>query len=242
VECDQLQLRRNLESVRGRISVASEKSGRKPEQVRLVAVSKTKPASMIKSLLEIGHFDFGENYAQELRDKSSEIADPRVRWHFIGSLQRNKVKYLAGKAAMIHSVDSSGLVEEIDKRAQVLGVRVKVLLEVKLSEEQTKTGINPEGLVSLAQFCLARQSIELKGLMTMPPYFDDPELSRPYYVRLRKIKEDLEKRLNLGLPELSMGMSNDFEVAVSEGATMVRVGTAIFGEREQCKVSMAKSA
>jgi len=242
VECDQSQLRRNLESVQSRIGAASENSGRKAEQVRLVAVSKTKPASMIKSLLEAGQFEFGENYAQEFRDKSSVLTDPRIRWHFIGSLQRNKVKYLAGKAEMIHSIDSTGLLEEIDKRAQALGVRVKVLLEVKLSEEQTKTGINPEGLVSLAQFCLARQSIELKGLMTMPPYFDDPELSRPYYVRLRKIKEDLEKRLNLGLPELSMGMSNDFEVAVSEGATMVRVGTAIFGEREQCKVSMAKSA
>jgi PLP dependent protein len=242
MECDSSRLRQNLESVRGRISMASQKSGRKSEQVRLVAVSKTKPASMVRSLLDAGQFDFGENYAQEFRDKSSEITDPRVRWHFIGSLQRNKVKYLVGKMAMIHSIDSSGLLEEIDKRAQSLGVKAAVLLEVKLSEEQTKTGINPESLVSLAEFCLARPAIELKGLMTMPPYFEDPELSRPYYARLRQIKEDLEKRLNLGLPELSMGMSGDFEVAVSEGATMVRVGTAIFGERESCKVSMEKSA
>lgn len=242
MECDREKLRQNLESVRERICRASEKAGRKPGQVRLIAVSKTKPAEMVQGLLELGHFEFGENYAQEFRDKAAAIKDPRVVWHFIGSLQRNKVKYLAGKAALIHSIDSAGLIEEIDKRTVSQGIKVSVLLEVKLSAEDTKTGINPDSLVSLAELCLARPGVELKGLMTMAPYFDDPESSRPYYARLRGIKEDLEKRLNLTLPELSMGMSGDFETAVSEGATMVRVGTAIFGERETCKVSLASSA
>ena len=187
----------------------------------------------------MGQQDFGENYAQELRDKAALLTDPRIRWHFIGSLQRNKVKYLVGKVAMIHSVDSASVIEEIAKRAKALGVKVPILLEVKLSEEQTKAGIDPAGLISLAESALGNSAVELKGLMTMPPYFPDPENSRPYYVRLVKTRDDLEKRLNMQLPELSMGMSNDFEVAVSEGATLVRVGTAIFGERVICKVSMA---
>jgi pyridoxal phosphate enzyme (YggS family) len=236
------KLRKNLEVVRERMTRAVAKSGRKSGDVRLLAVSKTKPIEMIQAALQMGQHDFGENYAQELRDKAAGIQDSRIRWHFIGSLQRNKVKYLAGKVAMIHSIDSSSLIEEIDKRAKSLDVKVPILLEVKLSEEESKAGINPAGLVLLGEFALDHHRVELKGLMTMPPYFPDPEQSRPYYIRLRKIKEDLEKRLNQSLPELSMGMSGDFEVAIEEGATIVRVGTAIFGEREQCKVSMASSA
>jgi len=242
MEIDKDRLSKNLEGVRERISRAVEKSGRKSGEVRLVAVSKTKPAELIQAALLMGQYDFGENYAQELRDKAALITDPRVRWHFIGSLQRNKVKYLAGKVVMIHSIDSRSLIEEVDKRAKSQGIKVPVLLEVKLSEEETKTGIDPGGLVLLAESALGARSVELMGLMTMPPYFPDPEQSRPYYVRLRKIKEDLEKRLNQSLSELSMGMSGDFAVAIEEGATIVRVGTAIFGEREQWKVSMASSA
>jgi hypothetical protein len=186
---------------------------------------------MIQAALELGQQDFGENYAQEFRDKAAALTDPRVRWHFIGSLQRNKVKYLIGKVFMIHSVDSTSLIEEIDKRAAGQNIAVPILLEVKLSEEQTKSGIDPKGLIELAEYALSRKSVALKGLMTMPPYFQDPEQGRPYYVRLRNIKGDLEKRLKMNLPELSMGMSHDFEIAIAEGATMVRVGTAIFGER-----------
>jgi hypothetical protein len=157
--------------------------------------------------------------------------DPRIRWHYIGSLQRNKVKYLVGKAALIHSIDSAGLLEELEKRAGAQGLKMPILLEVKLSEEQTKTGIDPAGLITLAEAALKSNAVELRGVMTMPPYFADPELARPYYVRLRRVREELETKLGIKLPELSMGMSNDFEVAIEEGATYVRVGTAIFGER-----------
>jgi len=237
------ELRQRLALVKERINQSAEKAGGLAGAVKLVAVSKTKSAEMIKSALELGQRDFGENYAQELRDKAAEIPDPQIRWHFIGSLQRNKVKYLVGKVAMIHSIDSASLIEEIEKRAAAQNISVPILLEVKLSEEQTKTGIDPAGLISLAEKAFAspgQGGVELKGLMTMPPYFPDPEQSRPYYVRLRKIRDDLEKKLGVKLPELSMGMSNDFEVAIQEGATIVRVGAAIFGEREQWKSSEAQ--
>ncbi len=224
-------LKKRLTLVKERISRAGEKAGRKAEEIKLVAVSKTKPTEMIRAALELGQFDFGENYAQELRDKAAEITDPQIRWHFIGSLQRNKVKYMVGKTALIHSLDSASVLEEIEKRAAAQNLKQPVLLEVKLSEEQTKTGIDPAGLISLAEKALGSKSVELLGLMTMPPYFPDPEQGRPYYERLVKTRDELEKKLGVKLPELSMGMSNDFEIAVREGATYVRVGTAIFGER-----------
>lgn len=227
------ELKKNLEQVNLRIQQAVERAGRKPEEVKLVAVSKTKPVEMIRACLELGQYDFGENYAQELRNKSAEINDARVRWHYIGSLQRNKVKYLIGKVVLIHSIDSVALIEEIEKRATAQNLRVPILLEVKLSEEQTKSGIDPSRLVPLAERALQSKAVELRGLMTMPPYFPDPEQTRPYYIRLRKIREELEQKLGKKLPELSMGMSNDFEVAIEEGATYIRVGTAIFGEREK---------
>jgi len=226
------ELKRNLEQVRQRIKSAAERVGRNADDIKLVAVSKTKPVEMIKDALSLGQYDFGENYAQELRDKMAEISDARIRWHYIGSLQRNKVKYLVGKVALIHSIDSVSLIEEIEKRAGSQGIKVPILLEVKLSEEDSKSGIEPSGLVSLAERALGAKAIELKGLMTMPPYFEDPEKARPYYIRLRQIRDELEKKLGVNLPELSMGMSNDFEVAIEEGASYIRVGTAIFGERK----------
>lgn len=233
------ELKKNLEMVQTRIQSALGRVGRKPGEVKLVAVSKTKSVELIQLALELGQYDFGENYVQELRDKANQINHPEIHWHYIGSLQKNKVKYLVGRVVLIHSVDSLALVEEIEKRFSAGGEKILILLEVKLSEEETKSGVKPEGLVELAERALSKKAIELKGLMTMPPYFPDPESARPYYRKLREIKEDLEKKLNLGLPELSMGMSNDFEVAIEEGATIVRIGTIIFGEREQCKVSMA---
>lgn len=226
------ELKRNLEQVKQRIKSAAERAGRRAEDIKLVAVSKTKPVEMIKAVVELGQYDFGENYAQELRDKMAGISDARVRWHYIGSLQRNKVKYLVGKVALIHSIDSVSLIEEIEKRAGAQGIKVPILLEVKLSEEESKSGIEPSGLVSLAERALGSRAIELKGLMTMPPYFEDPEKARHYYIRLRQIRDELEKKLGVNLPELSMGMSNDFEVAIEEGASYIRVGTAIFGERK----------
>ena len=230
------ELKRNLEQVQERIERAKERSGRKDE-VLLVAVSKTKPVELIQMALELGQFDFGENYAQELRDKSRQIPDPRIRWHFIGTLQRNKVKYLIGKVVLIHSVDSLALLEEIEKRAGKAEVKMPILLEVKLSPEESKAGVGVERLRSLVESALQKPHIELQGLMTMPPYFPDPQQARPYYVHLRELRDKLEGELGIKLPQLSMGMSNDFEVAIEEGATIVRVGTAIFGEREQCRVS-----
>jgi len=233
------ELKKNLERVQERIERALERAKRKPGEVRLVAVSKTKPVELIQMALELGQYDFGENYVQELRDKANQITHPQIRWHYIGSLQKNKVKYLVGRTVLIHSVDSLALLEEIEKRFFRQGIKIPILLEVKLSEEETKSGVKPEGVVELMESALSKKAVELKGLMTMPPYFPDPEQARPYYRRLRELKADLEKRLDLNLTELSMGMSNDFEVAIEEGATIVRIGTIIFGEREQCKISMA---
>ncbi len=230
------ELKRNLEQVWSRIEKAKERSGRK-DNILLVAVSKTKPVELIQMALELGQFDFGENYAQELRDKSRQIPDPRIRWHFIGTLQRNKVKYLIGKVVLIHSVDSLALLEEIEKRAGKAEVKMPILLEVKLSPEESKAGVGVERLRSLVESALQKPHIKLQGLMTMPPYFPDPQQARPYYVHLRELRDKLEGELGIKLPQLSMGMSNDFEVAIEEGATIVRVGTAIFGEREQCRVS-----
>ena len=230
------ELKRNLEQVWSRIEKAKERCGRK-DNILLVAVSKTKPVELIQMALELGQFDFGENYAQELRDKSRQIPDPRIRWHFIGTLQRNKVKYLIGKVVLIHSVDSLALLEEIEKRAGKAEVKMPILLEVKLSPEESKAGVGVERLRSLVESALQKPHIELQGLMTMPPYFPDPQQARPYYVHLRELRDKLEGELGIKLPQLSMGMSSDFEVAIEEGATIVRVGTAIFGEREQCRVS-----
>jgi len=233
---DKGELKRNLEQVWSRIERAKDRAGRK-DDILLVAVSKTKPAELIQMALELGQYDFGENYAQELRDKSRQIADPKIRWHFIGTLQRNKVKYLIGKVVLIHSVDSPALLEEIEKRAEKAGVVMSVLLEVKLSPEESKAGVEVEQLSRLAETALKKPHIELQGLMTMPPYFPDPQQARPYYLHLRELRDKLEGELGIKLPQLSMGMSNDFEVAIEEGATIIRVGTAIFGEREQCRVS-----
>ena len=231
MEPDRESLKRNLEAVRERINRACEKAGRGAETVKLLAVSKTKPVEMIQAALALGQFDFGENYAQELRDKAAVITDSRIRWHFIGALQRNKVKYLVGKVVMVHSIDSAELIAEIEKRAEAQGIKVPVLLELKLSPEQTKSGVDPGNLVSLAERALESRAVELHGLMTMAPYFPEPEQSRPYYIKLRETRDELAKHLGKALPELSMGMSQDFEVAIEEGATMVRVGTAIFGAR-----------
>ena len=233
---DKGELKRNLEQVWSRIEKAKERCGRK-DNILLVAVSKTKPVELIQMALELGQFDFGENYAQEFRDKSRQIPDPRIRWHFIGTLQRNKVKYLIGKVVLIHSVDSLALLDEIEKRAGKAGVKMPILLEVKLSPEESKAGVGVERLRSLVESALQKPHIELQGLMTMPPYFPDPQQARPYYVHLRELRDKLERELGIKLPQLSMGMSSDFEVAIEEGATIVRVGTAIFGEREQCRVS-----
>jgi PLP dependent protein len=228
------EIAENLARVRAEITRAAEKAGRNPAAVRLIAVSKTKTAEAVRAALAAGQLDFGENYAQELRDKMAAIAAPGLGWHFIGALQRNKVKYLAGKVAAIHSVASVEVAEEIARRSAALGTVTRVLIEVNTGGEASKSGVAPEGALALARTVRELAGAELIGLMTMPPYDPDPERARPYYRALRALRDRLREELEdrAALDELSMGLSHDFATAIEEGATMVRVGTAIFGARE----------
>jgi len=209
---------------------AAQKAGRNPGEIKLVAVSKTVEVARIKEAIEAGVSILGENYVQEAQKKIEEIGRP-VSWHFIGHLQSNKAKYAVSLFDMIHSLDSIPLAEELNRRVEKEGQTVKVMIEVNLSGETTKFGTEEARAFDIARRVVNLSHLYLVGLMTMPPYFDDPELSRPYYIRLRELKE---KMIREGIPlrELSMGMSNDFEVAIEEGATYVRVGTAIFGMRK----------
>jgi pyridoxal phosphate enzyme (YggS family) len=220
----------NLKWVRERIAVSAARAGRDPAEIRLVAVSKTKPASMIREAYEAGQRAFGENYAQELRDKAKDLSDLAIEWHFIGSLQRNKAKYVAPVAAMMESVDSIELAEALNSRA----VRpLPCLIEVNVGGEESKTGVAPEAALELARRIIELPNLDLRGVMAIPPLLDDPEASRPYFRKLREVLDQLNRSLSLPSPlvELSMGMSLDFEVAIEEGATIVRVGTAVFGGR-----------
>jgi PLP dependent protein len=222
-----------VRAVRDRIARAAERAGRDPASVQLVAVSKTKSVAEVREAVEAGVRVFGENYVQELLAKREGLGEA-AEWHYIGHLQTNKAKYLVPFCALIHSVDSARLATEIDRRAQQFGRRQPVLIEVKLSEEETKSGIDPGGVVELAQAMTGLPGLDLRGLMVMPPFSEDPGASRPYFVRLRELREALR---GAGSPsgscaELSMGMTMDFEVAIEEGATIVRVGTAIFGPRQ----------
>jgi hypothetical protein len=199
-----------------------------------VAVSKLKPPEMIREAIAAGQLDFGENYAQELRDKMAAVTEP-ARWHFIGRLQRNKVKYVAGKVFELHSLDGLELARELSRKCGERGSRMRVFLEVNLGAEAAKSGIEPAEAPGLVKAMREIVNLELVGLMTMPPYFQDPESARPFYRGLRELRDRLREELSDpgALPELSMGLSNDFEVAIEEGATRARIGTAIFGEREK---------
>ncbi len=223
------QIRENLLKVTERIEKAARKVGRDPGEIKLVAVSKTVEAARIKEAIEAGVSILGENYVQEAQKKIEEIGHP-VAWHFIGHLQTNKAKYAVRLFDMIHSIDGLPLAEELDRRAEKVGQAAKVMIEVNISGEATKFGTGEEKVFGIARGILNLNHLSLEGLMTMPPYFDSPEMSRPYYIKLRELKE---KMIREGIPlkELSMGMSNDFEIAIEEGATYVRVGTAIFGAR-----------
>jgi pyridoxal phosphate enzyme (YggS family) len=225
------EIRENYIRVMERIERAARKVGRDPKEVKLVAVSKTVESARIKEAIEAGVSILGENYVQEAQKKIEEIGRP-VAWHFIGHLQTNKAKYAIRLFEMIHSLDSLPLAEELNRRAEQGGQVAKVMIEVNISGEATKFGTDEEKVFSIARGILNLNHLSLEGLMTMPPYFDSPEMSRPYYIKLRELKE---KMIREGIPlkELSMGMSNDFEIAIEEGATYVRVGTAIFGERKK---------
>jgi len=217
----------NISDVYKRISRAAMRGGRPPEAVRLVAVSKTVAASAVREAYDAGQRIFGESRVQEAQKKSEELRDlENISWHMVGHLQRNKAKHAVGLFELIHSVDSFPLLVEIDRQAGKYGITQKVLLQVKLAEEETKSGISKKGLDELVKKSRELSNIEVVGLMTVPPYFDEPERARPFFRRLRELNDIY------GFPELSMGMTGDFEVAVEEGATLVRVGTAIFGERD----------
>jgi pyridoxal phosphate enzyme (YggS family) len=234
-------VKENLLRVMERIEKAARKVGRDPNEIKLVAVSKTVEAARIKEAIEAGVSILGENYVQEAQKKIEEVGRPActerfgegrpVSWHFIGHLQSNKVKYAIRLFDMIHSLDSIPLAEELNRRAEQADRVIRVMIEVNLSKEATKFGTDEEVVVNLAKRIQNLKHLSLEGLMTMPPYFDSPEMSRPYYIALRALKERMVKE-GFPMKELSMGMSNDFEIAIEEGATYVRVGTAIFGPRK----------
>jgi PLP dependent protein len=223
-------IKENLLRVRERIENAARKAGRDSNEIKLVTVSKTVETDRIKEAIEAGIAILGENYVQEAQKKIEEIGRP-VSWHFIGHLQSNKAKYAVRLFDMIHALDSISLAEELNRRAEQSDQVMKVMIEVNLSKEATKFGTDEEMMLNLAKRIQRLKHLSLEGLMTMPPYFDSPEMSRPYYIALRELKEKMAKE-GIPMKELSMGMSNDFEIAIEEGATFVRVGTAIFGPRK----------
>jgi len=223
----------NVARVRDRIGVACRRAGRRAEEVRLVAVSKTVPPETIRQAYEAGIRDFGENRVQEAVNKRPALSDLTVTWHMIGHLQTNKAKPARELFHWIHSLDSFRLAEKLDKSAVCSGERMPALLEVNLGEEQTKSGVRESEVAALAEQVARLETLELRGLMVIPPFADDPEQSRPYFRRLRELAAAIDARNipKVGMSELSMGMTHDFEVAIEEGATIVRIGTAIFGER-----------
>lgn len=225
------ELADNVAEVKEVLAEAAKKAGRQPEDVTLVAVSKIKPASDIRLLAESGQVDFGENYVQEAMGKQDELADLNVNWHFIGGLQSNKAKFVAGNFGLVHSVDSRKLAQALHKKASGLGIVQDILLQVNIAGEVQKSGITVENLPQLADEVKEMEGVRLVGLMTMPPFFDDPEGARPIFAELRELKERLEKQIGEPLPHLSMGMTGDCIPAVEEGATLVRIGTRIFGAR-----------
>lgn len=222
----------NLQEIQGRIRTAALAGGREPASVRLVAVSKTRPAGDVIEALRAGQSVFGENYVQELVAKATEVPET-AEWHFIGHLQSNKVKQIAGVVTMIHSVDRLSLAEEISRQWGRLGRCCDILVQVNLSGEASKSGTTEAGALQLARSISTLDNVRIRGLMTMPPFFDDPEAARPFFAELKRLSQRIEAE---GIPgvemrELSMGMSGDFEAAIQEGATLVRVGTSIFGSR-----------
>ena len=234
VEPAQEQLATRLAGVRARIAAAAQKCGRSPNEVTLIAISKTHPASAVRQLLELGTADVGENRVQEASEKITEIGRDQARWHLVGHLQANKARRAVNLFDVIHSLDSLELAQRLDRLCAEEGVeKLAVLIQVDLGHEETKSGIDESELTHLVEGLGPLCRLEFTGLMTLPPFFDNPEQSRPYFRRLRELRDELAARgaFASGKGELSMGMTNDFEVAIEEGATMVRVGTAIFGER-----------
>jgi len=225
-----ISVEKNLNSIRKRINLSAKKAERDPKDIKLIAVSKTKSSNLIRDAYNAGQKFFGENYVQELRQKAEELSDLEIEWHFIGNLQRNKVKYIVPIVRYIHSINSVKLAEEIQKRAKT---PIKCMIEINLGAEETKTGSSYDDGLKIVASIRDMNKLDLVGLMTMPPYDDNPEKSRPYFIHLRETLNEINNK-NLytkELTELSMGMTGDLEVAIEEGATFIRVGTATFGER-----------
>ena len=223
-----------LADVRARLAAAARRSGRRPDDVRLIAISKTHPATLIRQVCQLGATDFGENRVQEAEGKINEIGREGVRWHLVGHLQANKARRAVSLFDVIHSLDTVDLAQRLDRLCAEEGrTSLPVLIQIDLGHEETKSGIDESELTHLVESLGPLTRLELIGLMTLPPFFDEPEQSRPFFRRLRELRDELNQRGAFGdrTGELSMGMTHDFEVAIEEGATMVRIGTAIFGAR-----------
>jgi pyridoxal phosphate enzyme (YggS family) len=221
---------RRLEQVRSRMAAACARARRDPGSVRLVAVSKTVPAAIVAEAIAAGQIVFGENRVQEALAKMDAVG-PGAAWHMVGHLQKNKAKLAAGVFELIHGVDDRELADELDRRAAARSATQSVLVQANLAGESTKRGADEDGLMPLLEAVAGLGHLDLRGLMIIPPPVTDAELARPWFRRLRDLRDRAASRLARPLPELSMGMTDDFEVAIEEGATLVRVGRAIFGER-----------
>jgi PLP dependent protein len=226
-------LTKRLQTVKNRIQRAARACGRNPETIRLVAVTKTVPTARVRQAIRAGATILGENYIQEARAKFNDLATCPVSWHFIGHLQSNKAKYAVRFFDLIHSVDTLKLALELDKQSQKIHKIQKILIQVNISEQASKSGVNVKDTLRLLKDISALEYLQVDGLMTLPPYFNAPEKVRPYFTALRELRDRLDEQgvSNIRLNELSMGMTGDFEVAIREGATLVRIGTAIFGNR-----------
>lgn len=227
---------KNLANIRERIERAARHVGREPKEITLVAVTKNVDIKKLKEACAAGVYTFGENYVQEAKGKIHKIVSnkEKIRWHFIGHLQKNKAKEAVELFDMIETVDSIGLAKELNKRAKK---KIDILIQVSLAKEATKNGVTEREALHLARGIAEFENLSLKGLMTIPPFLENPEMVRPYFTELRRLAEKIRRENIPGviMKELSMGMSNDFEIAIEEGATIVRVGTAIFGERPKNK-------
>jgi len=224
----------HLESLRTSIADLAEKAGRTADQVRLVAVSKSHPPDVLRQAYEAGQRTFGENKVQELVTKATLLPSD-IEWHFIGHLQKNKIRKMIQPSALTHSIDSLDLAREVDRIGAEEGCFPRILLQVNVSCEPSKYGFTPDSLRESLDPLLELKRIEIMGLMTMAPYSEEPEDARPHFARLRTLAADLETEFRLPLPELSMGMSGDYRIAIQEGATIIRVGSAIFGTRSKSK-------
>jgi PLP dependent protein len=222
----------NLARVREQIAAAAARSGRSPDDIELVAVSKTHPAEKVQAAVEAGQLLFGESRVQEARVKIP-LLPSRLRWHFIGHLQKNKIRHALPLFELFHGIDSLALAEDMQRIADEEGMRPRILLEVNVAGEASKHGFSPAALRRDLEPALLLGRLSIEGLMTIPPLAPEAEASRRHFVALRELRDQLETELNLRLPQLSMGMSGDFPIAIEEGATLVRVGTAIFGERSR---------